>query len=87
MAGLRRDMGRLVVDLAAQKAEAAASTATLAALDRVKTRMEAACSTLKVQTGRHAFSRSWRVCQGYSVGTPGRPWLLATANLGGTARE
>ena len=49
MAGLRRDMGRLVQDLAAQKAEAAASTATLAALDRVRTRMEAACSTLKVR--------------------------------------
>lgn len=56
VAGLRRDMGRLVADLAAQKAEAAASTATLAALDRVKTRMEAACSTLKVPARWHACS-------------------------------
>ncbi len=46
---LRRDMARLVQDLSVQKAEAAAGTASLAVLDRVKTRMEAACSTLKVR--------------------------------------
>lgn len=49
MTALQRDMARLVQDLSVQKAEAAAGAASLAVLDRVKTRMEAACSTLKVR--------------------------------------
>lgn len=78
VAALRKEMARLVQDLAVQKAEAAASTATLAALDRVKTRMEAACSTLKVCCAAKTNLSSCFVseCKGQ------RLWLQPNGNAG-----
>ena len=50
VAALQREMRRQVEELGEVRAAAARSTGTLAALDGVKTRMEAACSTLKARS-------------------------------------
>lgn len=49
VAALQREMRRQVAELGEVQAAAARSTGTLAALDGVKIRMEAACSTLKAR--------------------------------------
>ncbi len=49
VAALQREMRRQVAELGEVRAAAARSTGTLAALGGVKTRMEAACSTLKAR--------------------------------------